>query len=44
MMDPNGRGVLNTRLRGYDGGVWSIAINVIARSACDEAIQVFLFS
>src|ERR1700733_15916143 len=31
-----------TCLRGYDGGGWSIAINVIARSACDEAIQLFL--
>jgi cyclohexadienyl dehydratase len=26
---------------GYDGGGWSIAINVIARSSCDEAIQLF---
>jgi len=39
-----GRGVLDTRLRGYDSGGWSIVINVIARSACDEAIQLFLAS
>jgi hypothetical protein len=35
------RGVLDTRVRGYDGGGWSIVINVIARSPCDEAIQLF---
>jgi hypothetical protein len=43
VIDPRSRGVLDTRLRGYDGGVWrSIAMNVIARSSCDEAIQLFL--
>jgi hypothetical protein len=31
-----------TRLRGYDGGGWSVVIYVIARSTCDEVIQLFL--
>jgi hypothetical protein len=41
VIEPRTRGVLDTRLRGYDVSGWSIIINVIARSACDEAIQLF---
>jgi hypothetical protein len=41
-MEARPRDVLDTRLRGYDGGRWSIVIDVIARSTCDEAIQLFL--
>jgi hypothetical protein len=29
-MEPKGRGVLDTRFHGYDGGGWSSVINVIA--------------
>ncbi len=41
VMESRTRGVLDTRLRGYDGGGWSIFINVIARSVRDEAIRFF---
>jgi hypothetical protein len=42
VMESRTHGVLDTRLRGYDGGGWSIVIYVIARSTCDEVIQLFL--
>ena len=44
-MEYIGRGVLATRFRGYDGFWGSSALRyiliVIARSTCDEAIQLF---
>jgi hypothetical protein len=42
VMESRTHGVLDTRLRGYDGGGWSIVIYVTARSTCDEVIQLFL--
>jgi hypothetical protein len=33
---------MGPRLRGDDGGGWNMVIDVIARSTCDEAIQLFL--
>jgi len=42
-MESRTRGVLDTRFRGYDGGGSSV-VAVIARSICDEAIQLFLFA
>jgi hypothetical protein len=52
MIKPKSRGVLDTRIRGYDSIVWSSTTAVIARSPCDdlsaeaqrakaEAIQTF---
>ena len=39
MIKSRSRGVLDPRVRGDDGSKKGITINVIARSACDEAIH-----
>jgi hypothetical protein len=42
-MESRTRGILDPPVKpGDDGGGWNIVIVVIARSACDEAIQLFL--
>jgi hypothetical protein len=41
VMEQRTRGVLGTPPSRGVTAVWSIVINVIARSSCDEAIQLF---